>query len=173
MQIRDNILQCLQAVTGLQTVFDESPAGTNLRIDRKQTPAAVLYTLKGFAIDTSTGVRKDTVDAEVFIFDRCDISAKGEAITAKLETLEPMVDEFVSGIMDVKGWNVENDRIEVRTAVGAFDTNVVGFSLEFKVTERQGRCIEYVPPVPVQDESLQTVHGSNVVPSESLQRTSL
>ena len=142
MQIVDNILNKLNSIDGLQTVFYESGYGTNLRIDRKPTPAAVLYLIQGFEIGLNGGVRKDNVDLEVFFFDRIDLSAKGEVVQAKLDELLPVVNEFVSLLVSDRTLVLDGDTIKVQAAYGKFDTNVCGWSLQLKVYEKQGHCID-------------------------------
>lgn len=142
MQIVDNILRKLRSVNGLETVFYESGFGTNLRIDRKPTPAAVLYLIQGFEIGLNGGIRKDNVDLEVFFFDRIDLSAKGEAVQTKMDELLPLVNGFVSLLVSDKTLVLDGDTIKVQAAYGKFDTNVCGWSLQLKLTEKQGHCID-------------------------------
>lgn len=142
MQIVDNILSKLNSIDGLETVFYESGWGTNLRIDRKPTPAAVLYLIQGFEIGLKGGIRKDNVDLEVFFFDRIDLSAKGEAVQAKMDELLPLVNGFVSLLVSDKTLVLDGDTIKVQAAYGQFDTHVCGWSLQLKLTEKQGHCID-------------------------------
>ena len=142
MQIVDNILSKLNSIDGLETVFYESGFGTNLLIDRKPTPAAVLYLIQGFEIGLNGGIRKDNVDLEVFFFDRIDLSAKGEAVQTKMDELLPLVNGFVSLLVSDKTLVLDGDTIKVQAAYGQFDTHVCGWSLQLKLTEKQGHCID-------------------------------
>lgn len=142
MQIVDNILSKLNSIDGLETVFYESGFGTNLRIDRKPTPAAVLYLIQGFEIGLNGGIRKDNVDLEVFFFDRIDLSAKGEAVQAKMDELLPLVNGFVSLIVSDRTLVLDGDTVKVQAAYGQFDTHVCGWSLQLKLAEKQGHCID-------------------------------
>ena len=142
MQIVDNIILKLNSIDGLNTVFYESGYGTNLRIDRKPTPAAVLYLIQGFEIGLKGGTRKDNVELEVFIFDRVDLAAKGEKVQEKLDSLMPLVNEFITLLASDKNLVMDGDKVEVQMAYGQFGTNVAGWSLQLKLYERQGRCID-------------------------------
>lgn len=126
---------------GIETVLYESGFGSNIRLDRRPTPAAIVYLLRSFDIDLSNGLRKDRVDIEVFFCTRCDFAAKGEVVKADMESLEPLVDEFVSRVLSDKELELDGDKISVTTAYGSFDCNVCGWSLQMKVGEKQGRCI--------------------------------
>lgn len=140
---RAESMQCVQpeACCGfLRTVMYESGFGANLRLDRKPTPAAILYMAEGFKVDVKSGRRKDSVDVEVFFCERCDLSAKGEAVKAVMDGVEPVVDEFVARVMAEKSWEVADD-ISVTTAYGKFDTNVCGFSVQLTLVDRKGRCM--------------------------------
>ena len=138
-------LQCLEpepCCGWVRTVIYSDDYDTNVRIDRKPTPAALLYTLEGFEIGTKDGIRKDSVEVEVFFFDRCTFAAKGETTKTVMERVEPVVGEFVARVMSERSWVVDGDKIEVTAAVGKFDANVAGWSVQLKLTERQGRCLK-------------------------------
>lgn len=142
MQLTNKILNILNSITGIKTVLYESGAGTNLRLDRRETPAAILYMLQEYTIDLAKGIKREIVDVEVFICDRCDLAAKGEVVQQKLDTLLPYVNQFVALLTSEKTLLLDGDNISVQMAYGKFDTNVVGYSLQFKVSERQGTCID-------------------------------
>ena len=142
MQLTNKILNILNSITGIKTVLYESGYGTNLRLDRRETPAAILYMLQEYTIDLAKGIKREIVDVEVFICDRCDLAAKGEVVQQKLDTLLPYVNQFVALLTSEKTLLLDGDSINVQMAYGKFDTNVCGYSLQFKVTERQGGCID-------------------------------
>ena len=138
-------LQCLEpepCCGWIRTVIYSDDYDTNVRIDRKQTPAALLYTLEGFEIGAKDGIRKDSVEVEVFFFDRCTFAAKGETTKTVMDRVEPIVGEFVARVMSERSWVVDGDKIEVTAAVGKFDANVAGWSVQLKLTEKQGRCLK-------------------------------
>ena len=141
MKIVDKILDILNSMSDVETVLYESSFGVNIRLDRRPTPAAIVYLLQNFDIDLSSGLRKDYVDVEVFFCTRCDFAAKGEEIKGVMETLEPTVDEFVSRVLADKSMVLEGDKVSVTTAYGSFDCNVCGWSLQMKVGDKQGRCV--------------------------------
>ena len=142
MQLTNKILNILNSITGIKTVLYESGYGTNLRLDRRETPAAILYMLQEYTIDLAKGVKREIVDVEVFICDRCDLAAKGEVVQQKLDTLQPYVNQFVALLTSEKTLLLDGDSINVQMAFGKFDTNVCGYSLQFKASERQGGCID-------------------------------
>ena len=142
MQLTNKILNILNSITGIKTVLYESGYGTNLRLDRRETPAAILYMLQEYTIDLAKGIKREIVDVEVFICDRCDLAAKGEVVQQKLDTLLPYVNQFVALLTSEKTLLLDGDSINVQMAYGKFDTNVCGYSLQFKASERQGGCID-------------------------------
>lgn len=142
MQLTNKILNILNSITGIKTVLYESGYGTNLRLDRRETPAAILYMLQEYTIDLARGVKREIVDVEVFVCDRCDLAAKGEVVQQKLDTLLPYVNQFVALLTSEKTLLLDGDSISVQMAYGKFDTNVCGYSLQFKVSERQASCID-------------------------------
>ena len=142
MQLTNKILNILNSITGIKTVLYESGYGTNLRLDRRETPAAILYMLQEYTIDLAKGVKREIVDVEVFVCDRCDLAAKGEVVQQKLDTLLPYVNQFVALLTSEKTLLLDGDSISVQMAYGKFDTNVCGYSLQFKVSERQATCFD-------------------------------
>ena len=142
MQLTNKILNILNSITGIKTVLYESGYGTNLRLDRRETPAAILYMLQEYTIDLAKGIKREIVDVEVFICDRCDLSAKGEVVQQKLDTLLPYVNQFVALLTSEKTLLLDGDSINVQMAYGKFDCQTCGYSLQFKISERQGGCID-------------------------------
>lgn len=144
MQTTDKILDILNTMAtgsdGLQTVMYASPWDTNIRIDRNPTPAAIVYLIDGFTIDTSTGKRRNKCSVEIFFCTRCDFAAKGEVIKETMETVEPLVDEFVSLLYADKSLLVD-EKIVCRAAYGRFDAHVCGYSLQCEVAERVATCL--------------------------------
>ena len=142
MQITDKILNILRSINGIKTVIHDTPFSTNVRLDRRETIAAILFMVQEFSIDIKSGMRKDSVSLEVFICDRCDLAAKGEIIEGVLDGIRPVVNEFLSLVLNEKSWVVDGDEIKVRLSYGKFDCNVVGYSIELNLTEKQGHCID-------------------------------
>lgn len=142
MLIVDKILNLLRSVDGIETVLYESGFGTNVRLDRKPTPSAILYLLQQYTVDLVKGVKREILDVEVFVCDRADLAAKGEVVQQKLDTIKPLVDQFIALLVGERTLLLDGDSIDVTMAYGKFDANVVGYSLQFKVSERQATCFD-------------------------------
>ena len=145
MQTTDKILSILNSMTvgtdpSLKTVLYESSFGANIRLDRNPDPAAILYLMKGFEIDYSTGLKYDKVDVEIFFGKRCDFAAKGEVIQSVLDSVELIISEFISLVFAEKSWKIEG-KIVAQTAIAKFDCNMAGYSLQLTLVDRQGECI--------------------------------
>ena len=144
MQITDRILEILNNMASgsdplVKTVLYESAFGSNVRLDRNETPAAILYLLEGFKVDVDRAFKYKSVDVEVFFCSRVDLNAKGSVIKGVMDSLEPIVDEFISEVLGEKTWDVS--QIKAQCAYGKFDCNVCGYSLTFTLEERQGSCL--------------------------------
>lgn len=144
MQTTDKILDILNSMTTgndamLKTVLYESGFGANVRLDRLQDPAAILYMLQSWTLDTRTKLKHPEVDCEIFFCKRCELAAKGEKIKEVMDTVEPIVDEFISLLLSDKSIIV--NEIKAQTAYGRFDCNVCGYSLQFTVKDKQGVCL--------------------------------
>ena len=159
MQITDKVLNILQSISGIKTVIHDNAFSTNVRLDRRLTPAAILFMLQEFTVNIKSGLRRDSVELEVLICDRVDLAAKGEVVDNTLNNLLPIVNDFIALVLDEKSWVVEGDTINIKVAYGKFDTNVCGYSIELKLTEKQGHCLEYTPPTPPPIQGVQGVQG--------------
>ena len=145
MTTTDKILDILESMTTgsdamLRTVIHGSSFDANVRLDRKPTPAAILYMAKGFEIEYESGMRYDKTDIEVFFCDRVELGAKGEVVQGVLDSVEPAIDEFLSLVFAEKSWRVEG-KVAATTAIGKFDCNVAGYSVQMTLVDRQGRCL--------------------------------
>ena len=125
----------------IKTVMFDTEYSANVRIDKKKTPAALFYSLPSFTVTGKNGLRKDSAEIEVFFFDRCTFAAKGETTKTVMDGVEPIALEFIARVMSEPTLVVENDNIEVVAAVGKFDANVAGWSVQMRITEKQGRCL--------------------------------
>ena len=144
MAITDKILEILNALASgsdplVKTVIHANAFDSNVRLDRNETPAAILYMIDGWSVDVSTAFKRKSVDIEVFFCERYQLNAKGEVIQQVLDTVEPICDEFISLVLSERSWEVSE--IKAQTAYGRFDTNVAGYSIQMKLTERQGQCL--------------------------------
>lgn len=142
--ITDKILEILDNMTTgtdapLKTVLYESGFGANVRLDRLPDPAAVLYMLQSWTLDTDKMLKHPAVDVEIFFCKRCDLAAKGEKIKEVMDSVEPVVDEFISFLLADR--SVVVNEIKATTAYGRFDCNVCGYSLQFTVKDRRGACL--------------------------------
>lgn len=145
MNILDRIQSILTGMVGagnreLKTVMYASPWDANVRLDRNPTPAAITYLLKGFEVDTETGMRRDRVDVEVFFCTRCDFASKGEVIKGVMESVEPIVNDFISLVYADNSFYVDG-KIKAVAAYGKFDSNVCGYSVTMTLVDRVPHCI--------------------------------
>ena len=142
MQIIDKILNILHSISGIETVMHDTSFSANVRLDRQNTPASILYMLNEFSVDTIKGIRRESAEIEIFFCDRVDLAAKGEVVQQKLDTLLPYVNQFIASVLNEKTLIVENETVNVKCAIGRFDCNVCGWSLEMKIAERQASCFD-------------------------------
>lgn len=153
MTTTDKILQLLRDDSRIGTVLYESPYSANLRIDRLPSPYAILYLVQSMDVDVRGSRYFKTLDIELFICKPTDLSAKGEDVQAACDDLMPIAETFISNLYDSRLFDF--DSVKIRQAVGKFDKNVSGLSLELTLKERQPTCFSEVEPIP----PLQGVQG--------------
>ena len=142
MQITDKILNILRSINGIKTVIHDTSFSTNVRLDRRETIAAIVFMLQEFNVSVKNGIKKESEEIEIFLCDRCDLAAKGEVVEGVLDGIKPVLNEFLTLVLNERSWVVDGDEINVKMSYGRFDCNVVGYSVELKLTERQGGCID-------------------------------
>ena len=142
MQLTNKILNILNSITGIKTVIHDTSFSTNVRLDRRETIAAIVFMLQEFNVSVKNGVKRESEEIEIFLCDRCDLAAKGEVVEGVLDGLKPVLNEFLTLVLNERSWVVDGDEINVKMSYGRFDCNVVGYSVELKLTERQGGCID-------------------------------
>lgn len=148
MTLVNKIKSILESISGVKTVIYDSGFSANQRIDRKPTPAALLYLLTDWSIDVSKGTAKEAAEAEVFFFDASKLDATGEQKDITVNEMETLALEFIAKVMSEKSISVKDDTIRMRSTYGKFDKFCVGVSVHIKLEEKQGTCIDDLIPTP-------------------------
>lgn len=131
----------LEDIAEIQTVLYDNSSSTNVRIDRKQTPAALIYTLPDWTINISKGNAVESAEIQVFFFDRVNFDSTAED---KLETFENMGEiarEFIYRLLNDSSIRVLDDTIKITACYGSFDSFVAGCVVNLTIEEKQGSCI--------------------------------
>lgn len=143
MDLQDKILNILQSMsTGtdspLKTVIYGSAFDANVRLDRNPDPAAIVYLLQSWTLDTSRMLKRKRCDIAIYFCARYDFNAKGEVIKQTMDDIEPVVDEFISLLLSDSTIDVSD--IRSQASYGKFDCNTCGYTLTFSAEEKQGVC---------------------------------
>lgn len=131
----------IEGVEYLQTVLYDSAWSTNVRIDRRPTPAALLYLVTDWNLDISHGTSKEAAELEVFFFDRAKFDAKGEEKDVIVSKMEAFARDFLGRVLSDPTIKVTDDSVRLRSSYGQFDAFVVGVSVHIKLELKQGECI--------------------------------
>lgn len=145
MKIVDKILDILNSMSDVETVLYESPSYTNIKLDRKPGPYAILYLLTDMEIDLSRGYAVEGCDVEVFFADLVKFDADGPTHQAVVDRMLGIARQFISLLLAERGLKFD-EKIELKTAYGKFDKNVTGVSLALHLEERQGSCVDSEEP---------------------------
>lgn len=150
-----NFIYKLQAILNdiadLQTVMFDNGSSSNVRIDRRPTPAALLYTLPDWTINVSKGNAVESADIQVFFFDRVNFDSKAEDKLTVFEDTELLAREFIYRLLNDSTIRVLDDTIKITASYGSFDAFVAGCVVNLTIEEKQGSCIW----TPEQDENTQ------------------
>ncbi len=65
----NKVLDILNNIESIQTVLFDNGHSSNVRIDRKPCPAALLYTLPEWFLDIGHGSSKERAEIQVFFFE--------------------------------------------------------------------------------------------------------
>lgn len=125
----------------LQTVMYDSGFSANIRIDRKPTPAALLYLLNDWTLDVTQSTVKESANIEVFFFDRCQLDVKGEEKDLIIQKCETLAKEFLSEILADRSIRLVGDSVRIQSSYGKFDSFCVGVAVTLKIEEKQASCL--------------------------------
>ena len=123
----------------IETVIYGSAFDANVRLDRKPDPAAVIYLLDSWVIDTEKFLKRKECDIAVYFCRRFNLDAKGEEIKAVMDTVENVVDIFVEEVLADSSMVVTN--VKAQSSYGKFDCNTCGYTVTFHAADKQGQCI--------------------------------
>lgn len=143
MVLQDKILEILESMTEgedalLNTVMYGSPFDANVRMDKKPDPAAIVYLLQSWSIDTTKMIKRKQCDTAIYFCKRYNFDAKGEVVKEVMDTVEPIVDAFISELLSDNSIIVSN--IKATASYGKFDCHTCGYTLTFTAIEKQGEC---------------------------------
>ena len=164
MILVDKILAVLNDMTSVNTVMYDSGFSANVRIDRKESPYALLYLLSEWTVDISRGTAKEAAELEVFFFDKADFDATGEEKDLVVSSMNEIALEFIATVMADKSINVLDDTVKLRSSYGKFDKFCVGVSVHMNIEVKQGQCMDDLIPEPIpdpDDDPNQTQEGGN------------
>lgn len=139
--LTNKILNILQTIEGIQTVFYDNSHSANIRIDRNATPAALLYTLPDWTINIGKGVAKEKADIQVFFFDRVNFDSKAEDKLIVFENMNLLAREFIRKLLNDNELRVLNNEVNLTASYGKFDSFVAGCVVNIVIEEKQGGCL--------------------------------
>lgn len=147
MKISDEILGILNTISDIKTIIYDSGFSSNVRIDRKEDPVAILYLITDWVLDIKNGVSKEQCNIQLFIGKRAAFDSKGEEKDIIVEDTIEIAREFISKLLASNELKVLDDNISLKSTWGKFDSFLVGTSITIRVEEKQGNCI-YTEPEP-------------------------
>lgn len=135
------ILDILNDIDGIQTVMFDSGNSANVRIDRKPTPAALLYTLPDWKVDISRGTAKEKADIQVFFFERADFDSKAEDKLQIFENTNMLAREFIRELLSDGEIMVLDEEVKITSVFGQFDSFVAGCTVNITIEEKKPACL--------------------------------
>lgn len=145
MEIIDKIKNILNSLEDIKTVMYESAFGANLRVDRKEAPFAIMYTVADYQLDMSRNL-KEGCDIEIFFAERGKLGDTGDNDQVIIDRTMGYARQFLAVLRQEKSIVIENDPVTVKSAYGRYDAHLVGVSVELQLRDRQAHCIDYEEP---------------------------
>lgn len=159
MNLVDKILDTLEGINDINTVIYDNQFSSNLRIDRKPAPYAIMYLLTDWGLDISKGTSKEGADIQVFFCDTANFDAKGEEKDVIVNSMYSIAKQFIATLLEDNTIRVLDDSVRIRSSYGRYDKFVVGVSVQLRIEEKQGSCI-YIPEIePEPDENNEENEG--------------
>lgn len=145
MEIIDKIKNILNSLEDIKTVMYESAFGANLRVDRKEAPFAIMYTVADYQLDMSRNL-KEGCNIEIFFAERGKLGDTGDNDQVIIDRTMGYARQFLAVLRQEKSIVIENDPVTVKSAYGRYDAHLVGVSVELQLRDRQAHCIDYEEP---------------------------
>jgi hypothetical protein len=156
--LTNKVLAILNDIAGIQTVMFDNSHSTNVRIDRKPTPAALLYTLPEWFLDIGHGSSKERAEIQVFFFDRVNFDSKAEDKLNTFENMGEIAREFIYRLLNDNTVRVLDDTVKITATYGEFDSFVCGCTVNLTIEEKQGECL-YTEPTTEPNEDNEENQG--------------
>lgn len=158
----NKVLDILDNIESIQTVLFDNGNSADVRIDRKPTPAALLYTLPAWNLDISGGVSRENADIQVFFFERAKFDSKSEEKLDIFENTGDMAREFIYKLLNDSSIRVIDDSVKINAVYGEFDAFVCGCTVNITIEEKQPSCIWSEPtPTPDNEQEPEPVENSS------------
>lgn len=145
MRITEKILNALNAVKAagyVESVLYNSQYKANVQLDGIATPVAVLYLFRDGAYDTATGLLREEAEINVmFLTHQRELDFDGIANEALIDTMSEAATAFIAEVTRTNNIAIVGDNITLRGVYDTYDTNTTGVSMQFRVRELQGQCI--------------------------------
>lgn len=144
--IKDIILDTLGEMSEIQTVIYENAFSANVILDRRPTPAAIVYTITDYTLDISKGLLRESAEASIFF---CDIMPKVNSFSADtepiIENMLELAKTFLRALIEKlkeNGLELDNATVDLKSTWGKFDKTVCGVSVSgLRIKNRQGKCL--------------------------------
>ena len=153
MRISNTILSVLNDIKEegrLGSVIYANPSTANVRasLNTAKDPIAFYFVTTDGSFNTADNTMKETATIRMAFVKRVKTtSVDGSATDTLLDSLTPIISEFVARLREYGWLDVDGD-IPFSVLYNMDDTNTCGFNLVFKARTKNGECIS----IPVSDE---------------------
>ena len=145
MRLTETILAALEAVREagkVVAVTYNSPQKVNVDFDTIASPAAVLYLFRDGAYDTESGLLRELADVNVlFLTHQPQLDFRGSANEALLDDMADAAAMFIAELTASGSVEFVGGEVTLRGVYDFNDKNTTGVSLQFRLRELQGRCL--------------------------------
>lgn len=143
--INTNILSILNSYVesgDLAAVVYNSPTKANVDLDTTAHPVAVLYILRDGSIDLTNGIWTEVAEVNVlFLTHQPELDFNALQNDALLDSMAEVAERFVGDLIASGSCEIVDNNITVRGVYDFNDKNTTGVSLQFRLRELQGRCL--------------------------------
>lgn len=145
MRLTETILAALEAVREagkVAAVAYNSPQKVNVDFDAIASPAAVLYLFRDGAYDTESGLLRELADVNVlFLTHQPQLDFNGSANEALLDDMADAAAMFIAELTASGSVEFVGGEVTLRGVYDFNDKNTTGVSLQFRLRELKGRCL--------------------------------
>lgn len=142
MSIPEEIRDTIALMPAIKQFIYESPAVTNIKLDKAEFPCAVLLCMTETIINTEFGYQREMADCNLSFLVKADsIDFDGWKNQVKIDAMKQLAMDFYKKLLERNNFSVDGTELHFYSVFNKGDVLTTGVSFQFRAIEKVGKCI--------------------------------